>query len=240
MSTDHRGGHNRKDIEKNFFKSWSPQMAYLLGLLFSDGTVENTQKSSRTCYFAFTSKDFDLIQQVKELLSSSHTIHTRKPLWQKIKNKEYFCNKTFYLRVGSKNMYQDLVKLGLKPRKSLTLKFPRVPDSLLSFFIRGYFDGDGCIYVNRKNNKELKVIFTCGSKKFLKRLSTILQERINTSPKSIPKSTGAYRLAFRKFDSLKILNFLYKDLYKAPFLNRKFQIYNTYLLSNLHHSISLT
>jgi len=208
-------------------------MAYLLGLLFSDGTVENTQKSSRTCYFTFTSKDLELINQIKILLSSSHKVYSRKPLWKKIKDKEYFCHETFCLRIGSKDMYQDLVKLGLKPRKSLTLKFPIIPNNLLNFFLRGYFDGDGCIYVNKNNNKELKVIFTCGSKKFLNKLSTKLQERINTSPKSISKGSDAYRLSFRKFDSIKILNFIYGDLYKAPFLKRKFQTYRTYLLSNL-------
>ena len=45
-------------------------------------------------------------------------------------------------------MYNDLIKQGCVPRKSLILTFPntnQVPENLINHFIRGYFDGDGSI-----------------------------------------------------------------------------------------------
>ena len=52
-------------------------------------------------------------------------------------------------------MVNDLINLGCIPNKSLTLTFPDfINDELLPHFIRGYFDGDGCIW----NGKRKKVV----------------------------------------------------------------------------------
>lgn len=45
-------------------------------------------------------------------------------------------------------MFEDLIKQGCIPNKSLVLTFPnkhQVPENLINHFIRGYFDGDGSI-----------------------------------------------------------------------------------------------
>ena len=45
-------------------------------------------------------------------------------------------------------MFNDLIKQGCVPNKSLILTFPnkhQVPKNLINHFIRGYFDGDGSI-----------------------------------------------------------------------------------------------
>jgi hypothetical protein len=52
--------------------------------------------------------------------------------------------------ISSKKMCNDLIKHGLGPQKSLTFDFPDVPNYLLKHFIRGYFDGDGCITTRGK------------------------------------------------------------------------------------------
>ena len=50
------------------------------------------------------------------------------------------------MSIRNDRLYEDLRKFGLKRRKSLTLKFStHIKDQHLSHFIRGYFDGDGCI-----------------------------------------------------------------------------------------------
>lgn len=55
-------------------------------------------------------------------------------------------------------MCLDLYDKGCVPNKSLILEFPNkdiVPDNLIYHFIRGYFDGDGCLshsVGNRKRN----------------------------------------------------------------------------------------
>jgi hypothetical protein len=62
-------------------------------------------------------------------------------------------------------IYKDIEALGGTERKSLTVEFPEVPQRYLHDFIRGYFDGDGCIM--RLKGNRINSAFTCGSKQFL-------------------------------------------------------------------------
>ena len=53
-------------------------------------------------------------------------------------------------------MYEDLIKLGCVPNKSLTVKFPteeQVPKEFLSSFILGLIDGDGSIGIYKRKVK---------------------------------------------------------------------------------------
>ena len=227
---DKRGGHNRKSIQELFFRQWSPPMAYILGLLFADGALLDARKSSRTCYIQLTSKDKSLLEIVRKLMDSSHSITRRKPEYVFFKEKRYFRSEIYSLRIGSKLMYQDLLKKGLTPNKSLVMRFPFVPRKYLPFFIRGYFDGDGCVSLHtRKNGKtpEAQVVFTSGSAIFLKKLMEEFTSAIGVSLKQICKykNQGAYRLRYRKAEGLEILKFMYKSLDMAPYLKRKFDIY---------------
>ena len=76
---DPRGGHNRSPINNFFFQTWSPSMAYILGFIFADGAIEDVQKSSRTCYLLITSKDLEILEQIKNALNSKHTIYSVLP-----------------------------------------------------------------------------------------------------------------------------------------------------------------
>lgn len=53
------------------------------------------------------------------------------------------------LTITNKKIAKDLIKCGCIPNKSLVLKFPDerifASKDLIRHFIRGYFDGDGCI-----------------------------------------------------------------------------------------------
>lgn len=235
MYTDPRGGHNRKKVNTNFFKKWSPQMAYVLGLIFADGTLIDAKKSSRTCYLQISNNDKDLLKKVKEVLSSKHTLEYRPPKIRLFRNGEYFCQENHCLRIGNKEMFNDLSKLGLTPRKSRTMNLPTIPEKLFNFFLRGYFDGDGCIYLKRSNTKKfinLQIIFTSGSLSFLKSLNEVLSYRLNINIKRIYENSGVFRLKYRKREGLKILRFIYKNIEAAPYLRKKYYIYQNALFSN--------
>lgn len=54
-------------------------------------------------------------------------------------------------------MCDDLTKLGAFRNKSLTLKFPDFLDcKLMNHFIRGYFDGDGCVWNGKRKKMTVK------------------------------------------------------------------------------------
>ena len=176
FSLDPRGGHNRYKFKIDFFEKWSPEMAYVLGFLYADGDIEDVRKSSRTQYVTIASVDRDILESIKKALGSGHNLNYRAPRKVTYRNgKTYESRGIYRLRIGSKKMFNDLLKLGLSPRKSLTIKFPDdIPDNCLNHFIRGYFDGDGCITIKNGTGKNgqailhgVNVIFTSGSKLFL-------------------------------------------------------------------------
>jgi len=48
-------------------------------------------------------------------------------------------------------MYNDLLNLGIVPRKSKILRFPtkeQIPENLIQHYIRGYLDGDGSVQLH--------------------------------------------------------------------------------------------
>jgi intein/homing endonuclease len=224
MSFDARGGHNRKRINEKFFDTWSPNMAYVLGLVYADGALIDAKKSSRTQYFIISSSDKDFLYKIRSVLNSNHKIQIRVAGIKNFFGKEYFCADHFRLRVGNKRMYKSLVSRGLSTKKSLTMKFPSMPNEYLSYFLRGYFDGDGCVYTRYFENKRnvLSVIFTSGSYDFIHSLRQIIRKVVGTCEGSLNNQDRAYRLRYRKIDGILILKFIYQNLESAPYLDRKY------------------
>ncbi|MDP2157257.1 MAG: hypothetical protein Q8K68_06075, partial [Nitrospirota bacterium] len=134
----------------------------------------------------------------------------------------------YRLQIGSKEWFLDLLKLGFVPHKSNSMQFPEVPRKFLGHFVRGYFDGDGCVYfsiltfADRKNKRwMLLTLFTRGSKTFLERLwESLKKEGIRGG--SLRNKARGYELAFSRRDSLALYRLLY---HTAPtsdlFLPRK-------------------
>lgn len=230
---DPRGGHNRAKINRDFFKKWSAQMAYVLGFIYADGAIEDVQKSSRTCYIQMTSKDLELLKQIQQVMGSENKVYERHPRINRFPNGRQFLSSLAYnVRIGNKLMYNDLLALGVTPRKSLTILFPNIPSEYLEYFLRGYFDGDGCIQL--KEGKYPVVVFTSGSIKFLEELSRILSRNLNIQHRDVYISHKddmnlCYQLAFNTTMSKVILRFMYMNLSNAPYLGRKYEIYKKYL-----------
>ncbi len=134
----------------------------------------------------------------------------------------------YTLQIGSKKIYNNLLKLGFTPKKSLSLVFPDTPDNVLAHFIRGYFDGDGCAtfkYRKRKdrNNRiysNLLIRFTCGNQNFLKTIQTKLKFRLSIQGSLFPHGDTAYDLAYYTEDVIKLYSFLYPNT-GVPCLRRK-------------------
>lgn len=237
MEFDPRGGSNRYKINTDFFQKWSLEMAYVLGFLYADGAIEDSKTSSRTQYITFSSKDKDILETIKRTLKSGHPIHCRPPHKVLYSNgKTYESAESYYLRIGSKRMYADLLEVGLLPNKSKIIRFPDdIPDKYLKHFIRGYFDGDGCVHIKKGRGKKrdiilkgLNVIFTSGSKLFLEGLSARINKFIKPNRNKICDSHRAYQLRYSTSDSIKWFKFLYKNTLKGLYLKRKFEIFIKY------------
>lgn len=201
-------------------------MAYVLGFISADGAIIDARKSSRTCYISIKINDLDLLQDIKKCFNSEHTIRFNPERYTKINDKLYLCKKSYTLRFGSKEMFQDLINIGITPRKSLRLKIPIIETKYINFFIRGYFDGDGCINISKKTTSRqpiVQVIFTSGCSSFLKDLSNKLGIMLNINIHNVLNSkSNTYQIRYKKKDTIKILKYMYKNLKSAPYLKRKY------------------
>ena len=117
-------------------------------------------------------------------------------------------NKALYLlRIGSHKIFNGLAKYGVHPRKSLTIELPEIPKRYIGNFVRGYFDGDGCIYLEKTKTKSIKCmrsIFSSGSKKFLSELANLLAYHYQFTQKKIYKGQRSYQLRYNTRDSIKL------------------------------------
>ena len=126
------GLHIRSNFfDQGCFSSLNEESAYWLGFVFADGCMRNDNYSLT---ISLSSKDKPHLEKFAKFLGG-------RTLVRDISVKQHKCCR---LSVGSKQMFNDLLKYGCTPKKSLTLKWPDIPDEYLWHFLRGYFDGDGC------------------------------------------------------------------------------------------------
>lgn len=216
------------DVNEKFFEKWSRRMAYVLGYWYADGNLLDASKYMRGKYVSVTSVDKDTIFQFKTLLNSKHKIIECRPTTSGGKN-------SYLLRIGSHKLYDGLIEKGLYPNKSLTIKFPNIPQIFLPDFVRGYFDGDGCVYLERSKGKKqklilrrLRVIFTSGSEEFLKSLQAELKRIAGLERGRLFFSHRSFQLVYPTSDSLVIFKFMYRHTHVPLFLERKYRKFLEY------------
>ncbi|MBE3094332.1 MAG: hypothetical protein IMZ52_04815, partial [Actinobacteria bacterium] len=201
-----------KSVNKDFFKTWSPEMAYVLGYWFADGNIYNNT-------FTIVSVDYDIIKKITDVMKSTYKIQKvnqtsmingvipkRKPLYR--------------IAITNKFIVNSIKCLGGVEKKSLIAEFPDVPEKYLNHFIRGFLDGDGGISVRNHGNPE--VVFY-GTKSFL----TTLNDRIKWKGKIIPQRK-IYFLKFIAEDAQEVLKYMYTN--SNIYLDRKYDIYKKAML----------
>lgn len=219
---DRRIQRTKGNVNIDFFKKWTPGMTYVLGFFAADGGMFVNSGGSK--YLQFTSTDYEILEKIANLLSAKQKISLKKKSSKNQKN-------CYLLQIGSKEMFNDLIRFGFTPKKDISLKFPKIPDRYLNHFIRGYFDGDGSIshgYYNRKNRKSkahvVFLVFTSGSGTFLKELSLKLRKilALNKGYYYRSKKGNSKWLQYGKKEARKICDFMYSGLTSPCYLSRKY------------------
>ena len=193
---------NRHLIDLNFFKDInSEEKAYFLGIMFSDGSVSDTQ-------FYLKLKDEDVVVKFKEALKCDYNIkHNEVPYYN------------YILEVSCKEMCNDLIALGCTPNKTKTIKFPDIPSNLWNHFIRGFIDGDGCIRVGANKSKDFLDI-TSASYIFINQLKEKLTPYSSYIGICKEKKYDVWHLRCGGKQVKKILDWIYKDA--TVYMNRKY------------------
>ncbi len=193
-------------------------MAYVLGYFAADGSMIKHKNGGH--FIEFTSTDRILLEHVQIAAGSNHTISVRE--------RGGNCKTAYRLQVGSKEWYSDLLSLGFIQNKSNTLLFPSIPPDQFGHFVRGYFDGDGCVYFNQlqfadrvEKRQILMTLFTSGCRAFLEELWTHLK-RHGVKGGSLKPKTRGFELVLSHCDSLALYSLMYHTVPESSlFLPRK-------------------
>ena len=124
------------NINDDYFSTESANMAYLLGFLASDGTVD---KKNNRIKIGLSSVDRDFLEIVAQELNFEGKIFDYETT-----NGYQVSELTF----TSPKIKQELAKYNIVPNKTFTFTFPKNLSKIYWIdFIRGYFDGDGSVSV---------------------------------------------------------------------------------------------
>lgn len=215
------------DINTIFFKEINCEAnSYFLGFLYADGNIQTTN-SAYCITLKLKSDDQCIIEKFRDIMSPSSPI--------KITQNKGSSNTYSYFRVNQKEICEQLEALGCVPNKSLILTFPtQVPTNLIRHFLRGYSDGDGCIYKNKfKNKKTINTIWKIVStKQFCEQTAKILKNEldINCSQSLSRPKTNKITTVLSvggNLQSRKVLDWLYQDA--TIYLPRKYDKYQEFL-----------
>lgn len=138
-------------VNDNFFDEQNECSMYWLGFIAADGCVKPYDNAIT---IQLSIKDTEHLQKLHKIIGGSF--------------KEY--GNRACLNIVSKKLIYKLSEYGIGQAKSLTIQFPDKIKNLINHFIRGYFDGDGSVYLN----KEVLGYSILGTEHFLKGINNIL------------------------------------------------------------------
>lgn len=199
------------------------EKAYWLGFIFADGYIdssplEENKKSRYGFEISLKGSDAEHLHKFNEFMG-----HNK----DNVKIGYVNCNGKRCVRcrwyVANKHLWNTLNSLGCTPRKSLILKFPEKrifqDTSLIRHFIRGYFDGDGCLSYY-KNIKTFSPICTfLGTKEFLQVLCSYC-ELLTDRTINHKSNENVYEVSCTHNIASKLLHYLYDDA--NIYLQRKY------------------
>ena len=190
---------NRKyKVNDDYFVNQNDKMAYFLGFLMADGNVSSTDNKIQIC---LSEEDADFLEIFYNEIGGSPIAH-----YTQNNGKQKICR----WQCLSSKIKKDLIYYDVIPRKTGFAKIPtNLKKDFYPDFIRGYFDGDGCIWIEK--NGAVGFSITSHNKEILEQIIEYFKE--NDIPEVKIKTDNRYNInysfKYRKKASEKIYNLLY-------------------------------
>lgn len=208
------------NYNKDIFKQIdNEEKAYWLGFLYADGYV----KKDRGIELTLQQDDYEHLVKFRKFIGDESVLISYKSDVN-----------AYRMHINSREIAQNLINLGCVQAKSYILQFPteeQVPRHLIHHFMRGYFDGDGCICLSGK-----QVSFSViGTPLFLDNYESYLLNALNRTKanKRCKRNDWSENTEYLRYcgeaQTNKIFQFLYKDA--TIYLDRKYNKFNMLLPS---------
>ena len=207
-----------------FIDDMSKESAYVLGLLWADGSLGNNKNCSIK------------VEIVKEDLQNLSKIFSATGKWNYYERVRHNWKPIASYSINNRNFFNFLIvnnfdkKSFISPSKIIDI----IPENLKHYFFRGLIDGDGCFYINQKQYTYQFTIASSYEQDWSYLENLLKNHDIKYSickRQSINKKTGktnsssALRIT-NKNDIKKFGEFIYKDYDSDQMgLNRKYKIF---------------
>ena len=191
-----------------------PNKAYWLGLLFTDGSVDEYRiKRTR---LSLQRQDEDILLKFKDDLGIMSNPYLDK--------REKGC---LQVEFSSSQIFDDLAKYGIVPRKTYeTIHVPlsEIPLEFHRDFLRGMLDGDGCITWYGGKTYNATIDFCSFHESIVKEFQAAIDQLIGRNDHNKTIFTSCWHCHWRgKQQCLSILDALYQN--SERYLQRKYDKY---------------
>lgn len=136
-------GNTKYRVRYDYFATIdSHEKAYILGFLWADGHNER-REGKCDVRMALHEKDFYILEYMRDCLYPDRD----KPVYRRLKKRQGV------LSIRTKAISDDLARLGMLSQKTVESHLPSISDNYMPSFMLGYFDGDGCVYLQRRKTR---------------------------------------------------------------------------------------
>lgn len=206
-------------VNDKYFSIQNSKMAYLMGFLMADGNISKTDNRVQIC---LSEQDADFLELFYNEIGGAPITH-----YTQNNGKQKICR----WQCLSGEIKRDLSTYDIIPNKTGFAKIPaKLNKEFYPDFIRGYFDGDGCIWIE-KNSGAVGFSLTSHNKEILEQVIDFFEE--NEIPRVTIKEDNRYNInysfKYRKKASEKIYKLLYysDDCFR---MKRKFDKFTEIIL----------
>ena len=212
----YKSAHGKYSVNSNYFSEINNEFkAYWLGFLYADGY--NYEKKN-TIEITLCKLDEGHIHKFLNSIQSDAVV----------KYKNVREHPQVRITICCKQISQDLKRLGCMQNKSAKITFPSqeiLPEEFHRDFIRGYFDGDGCIYINTEA-KHCTITFTT-NKYMAEGIIDIIYNKLQIKKPNI--NIRKFPFCEFRYTGLTNCDKIYKYLYKNcnVYLDRKIEKFDT-------------
>jgi hypothetical protein len=221
--------HEKRHINESFFRTWTPAMAYVLGVICTDGCLVRPIGPIKF-RVTISQKEPELLDKVRVLMGSNASIRYRPGYG--------IAGALHTMFIDNLDIYKDLQSLGLTENKSLTLQFPNVPSEFVRHFIRGCWDGDGSVYLENNKTHKPCASFVSASKHFIEQLLRHLVDLglpNRTIHRSMRSKNPSFYFRYTGPACVNLSHVLYDGVHEGMYLARKyvlFKQFEEYLISH--------
>lgn len=189
-------------INDNAFDEMTYEKAWILGLIWSDGWVDNYNG------VGITSTDYDMLFDVQRILNGKNLIK----FYKKVVNRK----QAYKIKFSNEKIHKKLSEFGCHATKSLTIKWINKLDKKYWWdFIKGVFDGDGCFYHIQEDSKMPRFSFNIcsASEDFIDKLKDNLIKLGIENPIKRKLIREENDMFYVEIKNLKDLEFIYTKFY---------------------------